>query len=49
MPTDDAARRALAWIERGQPDSEIVFDEEAPKQTPEELAQFKSASLRRKS
>jgi hypothetical protein len=48
MPTDDAARRALAWLERGQPDAEIVFDEAAPKQTPEELAQFQRASLRRK-
>jgi len=45
MPTDAAAQRALAWLERGQPNAEIVFDETAPRQTPEELAQFEPESL----
>ncbi len=43
-PLDADALRALAWLARGEPESEIVFDEIAPRQTTEELAQFKPHS-----
>jgi hypothetical protein len=48
-PSLDAdAIRALAWLARGEPENEIVFDEAAPKQTPEELALFEPFSYVRK-
>lgn len=47
-PTDADALRALAWLDRGKPQAEIVDDEAAPKQTKAELARFHRASYRRK-
>jgi len=46
-PADAAAVRALAWLARGEPEHEIIYDEAAPKQTPEELAAFRKASYRK--
>jgi hypothetical protein len=47
MPTDADAARALAWLARGKPQSEIVHDNGAPKQTKADLAKFRQASYRR--
>lgn len=47
VPTDPAALRALAWLDRGQPQEEIIYDEDSPKQSPKELGLFRRASLRR--
>jgi hypothetical protein len=48
VPLDADALRALAWLKRGQPASEIVYDDDAPKQTDSELALFRPASYVRK-
>jgi hypothetical protein len=45
VPTDDAALRALAWLDRGQPDAEVVYDETVPKQTPQDLKHFERRRL----
>lgn len=47
IPADPAAQRALAWLSRGEPREEIVYDDDAPKQTPELLAEFRRAGYRR--
>lgn len=47
VPTDPGALQALAWLDRGQPQGEILYDEDSPKQTREELAQFRRTNLRR--
>jgi hypothetical protein len=44
---DPAAARALAWLARGEPQDDIVYDEAAPRQTPEELAAFRKAGYRK--
>ena len=46
-PADVDARRALAWLERGQPQGEIVYDDAVPRQDAAELAKFRPASYRR--
>lgn len=43
LPQDAAALDAVAWMERGMPDEEIVYDEDAPRLTKEQLAEFKPA------
>ncbi len=45
LPQDAEARNALAWLARGMPDDEIVYDDNAPRLTKEQLAQFEPASL----
>ena len=47
IPTDADAQRALAWVARGKPQSEIVHDDTVPKQSPADLAQFQQTSYRR--
>lgn len=42
-PRDADALDALAWMERGMPDEEIVYDEDAPRLTKEQLAEFRPA------
>jgi len=34
--------KALAWVERGSPDAEIVYDDQAPELTAEQLAEFQA-------
>jgi hypothetical protein len=43
IPDDPDAQQALAWLERSMPEAEIVYDDDAPKLTPEQLAEFKPA------
>ena len=43
LPQDAAALDALAWMERGMPDGEIVYDEDTPRLSKEQLAEFKPA------
>ena len=45
---DADALRALAWLERGQPDAEIVYDDDVPRQTAAELREFRPASYIKK-
>lgn len=45
LPRDEDARDALAWLERGMPDDEIVYDDDAPRLTKEQLAEFEPASF----
>jgi hypothetical protein len=47
VPVDPSAERALAWLSRGEPPEETVCDDDAPKQTPDQLAQFRKASYRK--
>jgi hypothetical protein len=47
IPTDADAVRALAWLERGKPQAEIVHDEAVPKQNKTDLARFRRAAYRR--
>ncbi len=47
VPADPAAQRALAWLSRGEPPEEIVYDDDAPKQTPEQIAEFRKAGYRK--
>jgi len=44
---DPAAEHALTWLLRGEPPEEIVYDDDAPKQTREHLVQFRKASFRK--
>jgi hypothetical protein len=44
---DRDALEAIAWIERGMPDSQIGYDADAPKLTEDQLRQFEQASYRR--
>jgi hypothetical protein len=46
-PEDADAQRALAWLERGKPAKEIVFDDAVPQQSKADLAKFRPASYRR--
>jgi hypothetical protein len=46
VPLDQDALDALAFAERGYPDGEIGYSEEAPRLTPEQLAQFRAARFR---
>lgn len=45
-PSDQDALDALDFAERGRPDTEIGYSEDAPRLTPEQLAEFKPASFR---
>jgi hypothetical protein len=47
IPMDADAQRALAWVARGKPQSEIVHDDTVPKQSHADLAQFQRVSYRR--
>ncbi len=47
VPEDADARRALAWLERGKPQAEIVRDDAVPAQSKADLEKFRSASYRR--
>jgi len=47
VPADPSAERALAWHSRGEPQGEIAYDDDAPKQKPKQLAKFRNAGLRR--
>ena len=47
MPDDADAQRALAWLERGKPQGEIVHDDAVPAQSQTGLEQFRPASYRR--
>lgn len=44
---DADAQRALAWLERGKPQAEIVPDDAVPAQTQTDLKKFRPASYRR--
>ena len=44
--TDPAVAHALAWVSRGMPEGEIVYDDDAPKLTQEQLAEFEPAAIR---
>lgn len=41
---DRDALEALAWIENGMPDSGVAYGSDAPRLTPEQLAEFEQAS-----
>jgi len=43
---DQDARDALDFARRGRPDAEIGYSEDAPRLTPEQLAEFEPASFR---
>jgi hypothetical protein len=43
---DQDALDAVDFAQRGRPDSEIGYSEEAPRLTPKQLAEFKPASFR---
>ncbi|MBF0332100.1 MAG: hypothetical protein HQL38_20180 [Alphaproteobacteria bacterium] len=45
-PLAAARAKAVAWVRRGMPDDEIVYDEQAPKLTEEQLEEFEPASFR---
>ena len=45
-PLDQDARDALEFARRGRPEAEIGYSEDAPKLTPEQLAEFEPASIR---
>lgn len=47
VPLDADAARALAWLDAGQPQAEIVYDEAVPRQSKADLAKFRPASYRR--
>ena len=47
VPEDADAQRALAWVQRGKPHAEIVFDDAVPQQSKADLKTFKPASYRR--
>jgi hypothetical protein len=42
---DADARDALAWLGRGMPDDEVTYDDDAPRLTKEQLAEFEPASF----
>jgi hypothetical protein len=46
VPLDQDALDALAFAERGYPDGEIFYSEDAPRLTPEQLGEFRPASFR---
>jgi len=46
LTADDAARRALAWLQREMPDSDIAYDDLAPRQSEADLSNFRPASFR---
>lgn len=35
-----------AWVERGMPEQEIVYDEDVPKLTPEQLEEFRLSGFK---
>lgn len=43
---DQDALDALAFARRGRPDAEIGYSNDAPRSTPEQLAEFEPASFR---
>jgi len=43
LPQDPDAREALAWLERGMLDEEIAYDDDAPRLTKAQLAEFAPA------
>ena len=45
-PLDQDARDALDFARRGRPEAEIGYSDDAPKLTPEQLAEFEPASIR---
>lgn len=45
-PLDQDAWDALDFARRGRPEAEIGYSEDAPKLTPEQLAEFEPASIR---
>ena len=45
-PLDQDARDALEFARRERPEAEIGYSEDAPKLTPEQLAEFEPASIR---
>jgi hypothetical protein len=45
---DHDAVAALAWIERGMPDSKVGYGPDAPRLKPAQLEQFRSASYVRR-
>lgn len=47
VPEDADAQRALAWLERGKPRSELVPDEAVPAQSKVDLEKCRPASYRR--
>jgi hypothetical protein len=47
VPEDADAQRALAWLERGKPQAEIVRDDAVPAQSKAGLEKFRPASYRR--
>jgi hypothetical protein len=47
IPADADAQRALAWLDRGKPQAEIVYDASTPRQSRADLAGFRPASYRR--
>lgn len=46
LPLDRDARDALEFARRGRPDAEVGYSEDAPRLTPEQLAEFEPASFR---
>ena len=46
-PTDLDAIRAIEWVKRGKPSSDIKPDDDVPEQTSSELAEFKKCSYRK--
>ena len=47
LPHDADAERAMAWLQRGMPQDEIVYDDAVPRQSATELAKFRPAGYRR--
>ena len=45
-PLDRDAQDALDFARRGRPDAEIGYSEDAPRLTPEQLAEFEPATFR---
>ena len=46
LASDQDALDAIAFAQRGRPDGEIGYSEDAPRLTPEQLAEFEPASFR---
>ena len=47
VPEDADAQRALAWLQRGKPGKEVVFDDAVLAQSEADLGTFRPASYRR--
>ncbi len=43
---DADAQRVLAWLKRGKPGKEVVFDDAVPAQSEADLAKFRATSYR---